>query len=580
MLPLTASDDVNRYIWEGRVAAEGFNPYTLTPDAEQLDSLKDDMHAGLNHPDYTAIYPPGFILLMQWLTPVLTPFSIKLLMGVADVLLIFVLALLLRRRDRAHWTFLYALHPLAILAFAGEGHLDVLMMLCLLSAILFRQRQNWILMWLCLGVAIQMKYVAIAAVPFFLPRASLRWSWMMVLAVALPFLPFLESGIFSSLYAFGTSFSFNGSLHSLLTHLLSPPAVTALLGVIWLLWIVHAALLRQHPESALGTVFALLLIFSPTVHYWYLSWMLPFLCFRPTRAWILWTLLISCSFLSQHWMLENGIWQEFTSATLLIYIPVYGLLAYDLFIHRTRQRHIGTAEDALPSMTVIIPVQSDLEQLKEAVASIQPQLHLADDLIIATDGNSEITDWSRDQGLTVSRAAPGRGHQIAAAAEKVSTEYLLILHADCKLTQGVLLRLKQKLRATGAQWGAVGGTFTSPSPSMRLISFLNRLRADFFGMSFGDQAQCVHTQLLKQTGGFPDQPIMEDVELCLRCQQHEPPLYVNGGVIISASAWESTSSRLYRVMLILRLFYSYLLLRTFQAKPDTSTFYRKYYESS
>ena len=58
--PPLLSSDVNRYVWEGRVQLHGGNPYAWSdrPSAPQWQGLRDSVYAGLNHPSYTAIYPP------------------------------------------------------------------------------------------------------------------------------------------------------------------------------------------------------------------------------------------------------------------------------------------------------------------------------------------------------------------------------------------------------------------------------------------------------------------------------------------------------------------------------------------
>ena len=52
------SDDLYRYLWEGRIQIAGHNPYTIAPDDPELASLRDADWQHINHPDYTAIYPP------------------------------------------------------------------------------------------------------------------------------------------------------------------------------------------------------------------------------------------------------------------------------------------------------------------------------------------------------------------------------------------------------------------------------------------------------------------------------------------------------------------------------------------
>ncbi len=52
------SDDIYRYLWDGKVQSNGLNPYLYPPDAEELEFLRDEYHEGVNHKDIKTIYPP------------------------------------------------------------------------------------------------------------------------------------------------------------------------------------------------------------------------------------------------------------------------------------------------------------------------------------------------------------------------------------------------------------------------------------------------------------------------------------------------------------------------------------------
>ena len=59
--PDTLSDDIYRYIWDGRVQAAGINPYRYVPADQTLAPLRDaEIYPNINRKDYaTTIYPPG-----------------------------------------------------------------------------------------------------------------------------------------------------------------------------------------------------------------------------------------------------------------------------------------------------------------------------------------------------------------------------------------------------------------------------------------------------------------------------------------------------------------------------------------
>ena len=52
------SDDIYRYLWDGRVQAHAINPYLYSPDAEELKSFRDANWEKINHKEIQTIYPP------------------------------------------------------------------------------------------------------------------------------------------------------------------------------------------------------------------------------------------------------------------------------------------------------------------------------------------------------------------------------------------------------------------------------------------------------------------------------------------------------------------------------------------
>jgi len=65
MFPFPLGDDINRYVWEGRIQNAGYNPYVLAPDADELAHLRDGLWDGINHKPIAAIYPPGMQVLFR-----------------------------------------------------------------------------------------------------------------------------------------------------------------------------------------------------------------------------------------------------------------------------------------------------------------------------------------------------------------------------------------------------------------------------------------------------------------------------------------------------------------------------------
>src|SRR5690606_4536378 len=98
------------------------------PDSAELAHLRDADWTLINHPEYTAIYPPlaqASFLLVAAVWPSVT--AMKLFFTLCDLLTLAVLLRWLPRLGRSPaWAVLWAFHPLVIAEFSGNGHLDSL----------------------------------------------------------------------------------------------------------------------------------------------------------------------------------------------------------------------------------------------------------------------------------------------------------------------------------------------------------------------------------------------------------------------------------------------------------------------
>jgi hypothetical protein len=163
------SGDVNRYVWDGRVQAEGVNPYRYPPDHPRLAALRDDeVYPGINRKPVTTIYPPAaeaaFLGLHVAGADDVT--RLKLAFALVDALATVLLGLLLWRLGQApSRAALYAWHPLGIMEVGRSGHVDALAVALLLAALLAHAARRPLASGALLAGAALAKLYAAAALP-------------------------------------------------------------------------------------------------------------------------------------------------------------------------------------------------------------------------------------------------------------------------------------------------------------------------------------------------------------------------------------------------------------------------------
>jgi len=597
LIPHPPSDDVNRYLWEGRLIREGISPYHVQPNHGSLMELArgDPYHPNINHPDLSAGYPPFAILLFAAAGGVFYhPLSIKLLVLTWDLGTLLLLFMLLRHRGLdLRWSLLYAVNPVILYSFAGQGHFDAIHNFFLLGALVFYDRRSWAWMFVAAGLAIQSKYVAALAIPFLLRRDNLKWSWLTVGIAALPFGLFAHQGgaaYFTSLIHFGDAFAFNGPVHSLFRWGVGDMAVATLISKALFVVCYGIGCLYFHPrvnprfadDPISGCFFSmgLVILLSPTVHFWYVSWVIPFLALRPTASWLILCLTISGYFTTLGIHRETGIWQLPFWAWVLEWLPFLILLGSDVRSGLRQATH-PMGRLSARSVSVIVPTLNEADGISECVRSALTDPAVSE--VIVVDGDSEDDTAALADGAgarVMAHALPtggggGRGGQVLAGLKQATGDVVAVVHADTRVPAPSFSRMCRVLsRQPMIVGGALGGCFTGKDPRYRVLEVANDLKSALLGINFGDQIQFFRRVPVTMYRLYPDIPLMEDVELSLRLNRLGRQAYLFGSASISARRWEAAGFA--RAALIIRLVVRYLLTRP-SGRLETAAMYRRYY---
>ncbi len=333
------SDDMSRYLWEGEIQRSGHNPYALAPNTAELASLRenDPNYPLINHKSWTAIYPPVIMLWHRVFGQ--SAATLKASFLFAEGLLVLFLWLLLRSRQvNPDRLLIYWWNPLPIFSFSLEGHHDVVSIAFLLAAFYILlglgKERSAIVAW---AAAVLSKGFALAAGPAFWGQIKPRaWLWVLLFVAAVYF-PFLDAGpaLWRSLLRFGGELHYNDSLHALFAAGLGIAGIEApfwsrLLSVLTWFGILIWVLRRVRPDPLLRAAWLLgaLLLVLPTVHPWYLTTLLPLLCFFPWPGWILLTGTCVLPFLAQIEIASTGEWVEWHVLKLPEYAPLFGWLLW------------------------------------------------------------------------------------------------------------------------------------------------------------------------------------------------------------------------------------------------------------
>lgn len=352
--PVFLSDDVYRYIWDGRIQAAGINPYRYIPTDPVLAPLRDEaIFPNINRNNYApTIYPPVAQMLF-WLATRLgeTVLAVKLIFVAIEAVGIGALLLVLRATGapKEH-ILLYAWHPLPVWEIAGSGHVEaaVVAFVALALAAAVTGRRAW--SGAMIGAATLVKFFPVVLVPaLWRPaRSNLGdWRWLaaFIAVIVVAYLPYIGVGSrvigFLPGYVAEENLASGGGFWPLdLARRAVPVPLAAYLGLAVTVVAGLAIAALRRPSNRLSTlpwatVLATAALFFASPHYpWYFVWLVALLCVA--AWWPAWWLTLTAVLL--YWNAKTGdipLWVGFTVYAGFVILCCADIARRFLFAART-----------------------------------------------------------------------------------------------------------------------------------------------------------------------------------------------------------------------------------------------------
>ncbi len=346
----TGSDDYYRYLWDGKVIANGINPYQYTPSDKALNNLHSKTLPSLvNFRDIKTIYPP-LSLGMFYLSYIIggeTFYGIKILLLLFELFTFLGIFLILKKRKLpVKNIFLYALAPLPIFQFFLDAHIDGIGLTFLIFSIYFYLSNKKNLSLIFVGFSICVKPVGLIFIPIlFLTekgiRAKIKTVLIPFLVCLLLYLPFLFSiplsGIFDSLTNFTVNWTFNGFVFDIINSFLNDNQQARLIcGLLFVFVYVLIIFSRKDFLEKIYLSVFMLLIFSPVVHPWYVTWLAVLLPFVPRWSGILYVNLVCLTVFTVVNYQLYGIWKDYPAVLIFEYVPIIIYFLYELYFYKNK----------------------------------------------------------------------------------------------------------------------------------------------------------------------------------------------------------------------------------------------------
>lgn len=195
-------------------------------------------------------------------------------------------------------------------------------------------------------------------------------------------------------------------------------------------------------------------------------------------------------------------------------------------------------------LSIIIPVLNEAGVLPGLLDHLAPLRACGAEVIVVDggsgDGSQQIASRAGAQVICTER---GRARQMNAGASAAHGEVLLFLHADTALPLGAEQAIETAIRRGGRAdeiaWGHFAVRIDGRAFMLRVVARLMNWRSRLTGIATGDQAMFMTRRAFEAVGGFPDQPLMEDIEMSKRLLARSRPICLMDRVVTSGRRWEA-----------------------------------------
>lgn len=188
-------------------------------------------------------------------------------------------------------------------------------------------------------------------------------------------------------------------------------------------------------------------------------------------------------------------------------------------------------------IAVIVPTLNEEAALPGFLESLAK---LPDVQVIVSDGGSmdKTLNICREHGVKIVKSYPGRGIQLNGGAVETDAPILLFLHADSRIDTDLLKEIMRFVEQ-GAAWGCATLEFDNRALFYRMLALFSNLRSRIFNSCYGDQAIFCRSDFYQEIGGYPDWPLLEDVEFSRRARRRQRARITSAKVTTSARRFEN-----------------------------------------
>ncbi len=363
------SQDFYRFIWDGELVSNFINPYLNIPNDLILDpnlviDNAKELLTGMGElsPKFHSNYPPlnqlifAVAALLGGKSILGAVIVMRILIILADIGIVYFGRKLLRKLNKSpHLIFWYFLNPLVIMELTGNLHFEGVMLFFFVWSLYLLSMNNWKLAAVVYACSISIKLVPLLFLPLFLTHFKFKKSvafysivGVSILALLLPFYASEFIANYSKTVGLWFSnFEFNSSIYNVIKTIgvnyfdAKPWELIKTYGkltpIITILTVLAFTFFRKNDNlstliSSMLWILTIYYFISPTVHPWYIIFLVVLTCFTNYRYALVWSATVILSY----WAYSDPNYVEHLGILTIEYLLVFSFMIYELSKQRNK----------------------------------------------------------------------------------------------------------------------------------------------------------------------------------------------------------------------------------------------------
>jgi rSAM/selenodomain-associated transferase 2/rSAM/selenodomain-associated transferase 1 len=192
-------------------------------------------------------------------------------------------------------------------------------------------------------------------------------------------------------------------------------------------------------------------------------------------------------------------------------------------------------------ISVIIPVSREEDRINATIDSLVKMEcnHSVEIIVVDGDPSGSTIQCIKEPTVITMTAEKGRAIQMNKGAARAAGDILLFLHADTTLPEKGFDKIKAVIETGKYAAGAFNYDIDSRDLFLRFIYYTSYLRSKISRIAYGDQGIFIRKDYFEKIGGYPEIPIMEEVELMKKIKKNKDKIYIlKDGVKTSTRRYE------------------------------------------